>query len=280
MLVLILRHDTKVSDKNIEYLKDAFSDPYFITTVIHVNDPTVIPSTSTLTPAEYLQNYRMRRALTYATEGPYIKGIPTFKWRNLPCIIIKDTSVTNITPRGMRDRIMVALDPSLIRCPKECHRKHHNPDPQNLIPDLVFLCTWSDLCSSYRDISCIEFVDGGSTLKWTFQPTADQAILYSPKTRDYIADLLVNSTSTFSSIINSNVGQGNLQASTFVPNIVDYDVNFATSNSDYAKLNKCTLSTDPNDNVAGSAAALLWFAIIVVVLIIMAYILIVIGPKT
>lgn len=278
VLVIIIQCETKSCDQNIINLKWVFSDPYFTVQVCAVDPPPPIPSTSTLTQSQYNENYCMRKALTYAAEGPYIDGTPQYWWTKIPVIIVKDSSVSNITPSGitnfvhkdplddiiggMKKRISVALDKA-----KQA--------------DLFFLCKWNDLCNKYTDVSGVTgSIDKGSTLKWSIQPTATQAIMYTPSSRDYIANALVSASVGMSDLLNSNIQQGNLLATVFVPNIIDFDIEVATSSSDYLKLNECDpASATTTTSTTSSAASLIWFAVIVILVFLVAWALIQLGPQ-
>lgn len=283
VLVIILQCETKSCDANIINLKWVFSDPYFTVQVCAVDPPPNIPTSKTLTNAQYMENYCMLKALTYAAECPYLANSqgtlePQFWWSTIPVIIVKDSSVTNITPSGITDeenpdnpedeiiggmkrRIAVALDKARQA-------------------DLFFLCKWHDTCNKYVDVEGVGSIDHGSTLKWSVQPTATQAIMYTPSSRDYIRESLVTATVPLSDLLNTNISKGNLLATVFVPNIIDFDIYLATSNDDYNKLNECApvKTTQSSTNVA----SFLWFAVIVILVILVilvAWALIQLGPQ-
>lgn len=280
ILVIILKGETKACDNNVNNLKWVFSDPYFTIQVVAVEPPPNIPPNTPLTEQEYISNYTMRKALTYAAEGPYVansSGVlePQFAWTNLPCIIVKDSSVSNITPSGitnvehtdpaddviggMQNRIEVAL----ARAPQA---------------DLYFLCHWLDACNRLTDVTGVGSIDHGSTLKWSVQPTATQAIMYKPASRDYIREALISATVPLTSLLNTYVGQGTLLAVVFVPNIIDFDINLATNNNDYLKLNECDRVTTTS-TTSSTSDGLIWFAVITALIILVAWALISIGPR-
>lgn len=253
VLVLILKTVTKPTDPNISNLQWNFSDPYFTVNIPVIDPPPNIPNNSSLTQQEYAENYLMRKALIYAQEGPYkivnSEIVPTYQWTKLPCILVLDTSISNISPLGMKDRVESCLSV-----------------PQM---DLTFLSTWSDYCNKYTGVTGTSSIDHGSYLKWTINPTANQAILYQTSTRDYIIEKLYNLTTSFSNFLNQESINGNLLSLTFVPNIVDFDITFAQSNLDYYKLDKCIVFTD-NSSV-DSAAPFLWFLLAIIIILVMAW---------
>lgn len=143
VLVLILQGETRQCDSNITNLKWIFSDPYFIVQVCVVEPPKSVPVTKTLDYYQYTENYSMRKVLLFAQEGPYIKDektelSPQYYWKDLPVIIVKDSSISNIIPNsdevgGMKNRIKTALSSAKTA-------------------DLFFLCKWNDTCDKYVDV--------------------------------------------------------------------------------------------------------------------------------
>lgn len=279
VLIIILQGETKSCDGNITSLKWVFSDPYFIVQVVAVDSPTNTPTSKTLTQEQYQENYSMRKALNYAAEGPYIDNVPQHYWSKIPVIIVKDSSISNITTSakanvshtdpiddiigGMQHRISTALDKA-----REA--------------DLFFLCKWNDLCNKYTNVSGLtgNMIDHGSTLKWSIQPTATQAIMYTPATRDYIATGLISATIPLSDLLNNNIQQGNLLATVFIPNIIDFDIDVATSASDYLKLNECDPASTTNGSTGTTTAStFIWFGVIIALIIFVAWFLIQSGPR-
>lgn len=277
VLVLILQVGTKSCDANITNLKWVFSDTYFAVQVCYVPPPPDIPSDTPLTESQYIENYTMRKALTFAAEGPYVANdqgvlIPQYEWKNLPVLIILDTSVSNITPAGttnqdypdnpsdkiiggMPNRITTAL---------------------NQQADIYFLCVWNDVCDRYTDVDNTRSIDHGSSLKWTLQPTSTQAVLYPPATRDLIRSELVTAAVSLSALLNGQIQQGQLLALAFVPNIVNFDIGLATSSSDFTKLNQCAPVI--SSSTASNSSAIIWFILIVLAVMLVAWALIQIGP--
>jgi hypothetical protein len=266
VLIIILQVETKPPDSNIENLKWVFSDPYFITQVYKVDPPPDIPANSTLSYDSYVENYSMRKALVFAQEG----------WPKLPVIIVKDSSICNITPSGttnvnfptipsnkviggMKNRIQVALDKASQA-------------------DLYYLCKWNDVCNQYTDVvGATGSIDHGSYIRWSVQPTATQAIMYTPSSRDFVANALVTATVALGTLLNNYIAQGKLLATAFVPNIIDFDITLATSASDYAKLNEC--APVAVTATSSNASSFIWFAIILLLIIIVAWSLLQLGPQ-
>lgn len=261
VLVIILQSETKVSDNNIQNLKWVFSDTYFTVQVCIVDPPNKITTSKFMTKDQYLENYYMYKVLSYASEGPYItnnQGLlePQFWWNKIPVIIVKDSSISHITPNGttnenienkiisgMKDRIKIALNKA-----KDA--------------DLFFLCKWNDECDKYLDVE-------GTNMKWSKRPTATQAIMYTPKSRDNIVNSLSKINVGYSEFLNSNISKGKFLATVFVPNIIDYDINLATSNSDYIKTHECAPVSSTSDQT-NNTAAIVWVSIIIFLIIVIA----------
>lgn len=245
VLVLLLRCETKQCDKNIEHLKWVFSDPYFIVRVQVVNKKIEVPDDK-LEYDQYVENFYMYEMLKYASEGPYDKDIGQKTWNLLPVIIIKDSSICSLNPvddenaNGMKKRIKTALEKA-----KKA--------------DLFFLCKWGDSCDKYVDVE-------GTSLKWSKKPTATQAIMYTPSTRDYVLEKLLNTKTTLSELLNANIAREQLSATVFSPNIIDYDINVAVAQSDYAKLNQCDTKTQ--DNSVDDGTQMAWMIIIILIVIV------------
>jgi hypothetical protein len=278
VLVIILQCETKSCDQNITNLKWVFSDPYFTVQVCAVDPPPPVPSNKTLSQSQYNENYCMRKALTYAAEGPYIDNMPQYWWTKIPVIIVKDSSVCNITPSGTTNFVHTDPAEDIIGGMKRRISVALNKAAQ---ADLFFLCKWNDLCNKYTDVSGVTgSIDRGSTLKWSIQPTATQSIMYTPSSRDFITNALIAATVSLSDLLNSNIQQGNLLATVFVPNLIDFDIEVATSSSDYLKLNECDPASASNGSTGtSSAASLIWFAVIVILIILVAWALIQLGPR-
>lgn len=251
VLVLILSgFETKQCDNNIKYLKDAFSDPYFITKVISFNCTKLPPQNSNLTLSQYKELQTMKKALDFSSHSDE-------NWSNLPVIIIKDSSITNVDPQGMKERIAFA-------------RKYSSTD-------LLFLTVWADACTKQKLIA--NYVDGGSNLNWTYQPTATQAIMYTPASKSTVKELILNSTISYSATLNNAIAAGKLTAATFTPNIIDFDIALSTSNSDYYKLNTCAnIVTQPD--TGNGLSSLLFFIVLVAIIIFTAYCLLILGPSS
>lgn len=296
VLVLILQCETKICDQNILNLKWIFSDHYFTVQVCAI-DPPEIPANTRLTRDQYIENYNMKKALVYASNGPYITNTnmeiePQYWWTKLPCIIIKDSSVSNITPGG---EISLSSSNNPMTTNGDgvnvLDIKSNISDAQivggikNRIKtalqkasdaDLYFLCKWQDMCDKHKNVEGIDSIDHGSTLKWSVHPSATQAIMYTPTSRDYFTNLLSNTNMSYSSLLNHEIENGNILATVFMPNIIDFDSSLATSNQDYLKLNECA---PVQTTTSSSFTPLIWFIVLVVIILLIAWSLMQLGPQ-
>lgn len=243
VLVIILNYNTKQCNNNISNLKWLFSDPYFVVRVYTIYSPTKIINSS------LIDNYYMKKALKYAAE------VDKASWKNIPCIIIKDDSVSHLYPdhavtsNGIKSRISSAL----IKAPSA---------------DLLFLCKWNDQCEKYEDI-----IKNDSTIKWSTKPTSTQAILYKPHTRELILNLLKNSSVTLGDLLNSQIQNKKIKSLVFVPNLISFDISLATSSLDYNKVNECQNQIQTAPATDSTTTIFAWFAGFVILLCIVCWIM-------
>jgi hypothetical protein len=229
----------------------------------------------------------MQKLLAFAAEGPYLTSgekegeivlIPQHHWSHLPVIIIKDSSISTALPHtledvegrkvsGIRNKIEIALSKATE-------------------VDLYFLCRWNDLCDKNENVNLGPSQDPGLELKKSIQPTATQAIMYTPRMRDelrQVLDGLVRSHQTkkksLGEILNNGVSSGKWRAVVFIPNLVDFDVNLATSVDDFDKLNECarpgylTKKKTTTTTSTTNTSQIIWIvvAIIIVVLLVLIF---------
>lgn len=249
VLVIILKCETRKCDKNIDNLKLLFSDHYFIVEVCEVPEQS---DDEDKDKDKDKENYNMKKILNYIDNGPYLLNNednyePQNWWKELPTIIIKDSSISHLTPEnnihGIKHKIKTALE------------KANNAD-------LFYLCKWNDSCEKHRDVE--NYPD--KTLKWSVKPTATQAIMYTKKTRNYITEQLENSDITLGELLNSHINKCKLSATVFTPNLIDYDINLAVSNSDYNKMNECDPAVN-TQTVTNNNTYLLIIVLIILIII-------------
>jgi hypothetical protein len=176
------------------------------------------------------------------------------RYPHLPVIVIMDNSVTNV--KDMERRISTALSSA--------------PNA-----GLFYLTKWMDTCSAYSYIE--DSIDNGSAFAWTKNPSGAQCILYMPSTRDSLITTLSSSDQSVSTILNTWVVQEKVRATTFVPNIVDFDIELATTTDQFLFLNEC--SNVPPQSTDNSALSVVYFIIAIGVVILFAWAFISLGPK-
>lgn len=141
-------------------------------------------------------------------------------YKSSHAIVVMDTSVSYLAPEVIRDRITTALTKA--------------PDA-----DIHYLCKWKDNCAKYHSVG------NSNVMKWSTNPHGLQAVLLPPKTRDIILRKARLSDGNFFEVediahsLTKAIRENLLKATVFVPNIVEFDVNMATSNKDFERLNQC-----------------------------------------
>lgn len=240
ILVVIIKKTTRNCDNNIANLKRLFSDKIFNIQVCEI-DRVIDNSESPDIDKCNLENYDMLKALMFAKEGPYIFDAAENKiltgcwWTNLPCIIIKDSSVSLMSCHEIKERILYGLSKA----------------------KLLFLTHWTDLCEKYESIN--------EYLKWSVHPTATQAILYTPEMRDLVLEELPKSGKNLSAYLNACLASYKLKGAVYVPNLIDFDINLATDNADFAKANACLQTIDNTQNSTTNTIA--WIVVFIILLL-------------
>ena len=179
-------------------------------------------------------------------------------WPDLPSLVIFDSSITNLT----RDRLTSLIEDTL---------------PLSI--DMLFLCHWLDSCSTYRSVE--NWNDTETSLKWTTQPSSQQAILYSVEARDFMITNLRTTTSTITDyglFCNFILAQKKIRAATFTPNLIDFDINLVVRNEDYYKFNSCTIV--PPVPTTNRTQIFLIYIVIFIIILLAAWSLLRMSPKT
>jgi hypothetical protein len=259
VLVIILHCETRSCDKNINALTLLFSDPFFHVKVYNTAKPHKL-----VTSHNFTEHEMMKHALLISANGPYLDEPkmlePQYRWKNMPVLIVKDSSVSNMSPSilnirtGITHRIKTALEKALDA-------------------DLFFLCKWNDTCDLYSDAypSKDEFF-----LKWSQKPNGTQAILYRPKTRDLIIEEMCKEKEyvAIGDLLSKKIANRELKAAVFVPNLIDYDINLATSKKDFNKLNQCEHTRDVPyaSSTTSESTKTIWLWILIILIVVVAWI--------
>jgi hypothetical protein len=186
-----------------------------------------------------------------------------------PCIIIRDTSVSDASPNTISDIVKRSLRFDF---------------------DLCYLCKWLDLCQLYTriDKEPVEVIKNQKiTLMETRSPQGTQAILYSKYGRDIILGRLPMKNGSLFIVnrsmeekLNSEIFIGNIKAICTVPNLINYDIVLnAMSNSDYLKLDECLPVSENKKSQSSDSANFLWLIAIIVLAIIVGWAAIKLGPR-
>lgn len=219
-----------------------FDNELFVVHVVNIAIPRDQRLTSGpgITANQAVEAYRVTWCLRDAKE----------RYPDLSVAVIKDTSVSNADSTTIADIVNETL--------------------QQPGWHLCYLCKWHDRCDLYTNKKVL---DGRSTIiAKSHSPHGVQAILFSVEGRDIIlgARPLKNGqrfpeaiTRPIGLLFNEAIMDGALDAVAVVPNLIEFDVNAARSNADFAKLSECrnpnaasrpVVNQTPNPtNVAGAA---------------------------
>lgn len=179
------------------------------------------------------------------------------------CIVIKDTSTTNVDSVTMESLVKSAI---------------------NLKKwDLTYLCRWLDRCDLYKE-DLLPITRLTSIYKST-SPNGTQCIMFSPEGRDKILgfEKLPNGSyflplnQSLDSSLNSCIEEGQLTANVFSPNIIEFDIADRDSVSDLAKLSDCRR---PEPENATGPLPMIIFIVIVVGVILLVWAVKNVGPDT
>jgi len=214
VLVLIIKSEPGSTEENIKNLKEVFSDPFFETIVININQPSFIKKTKSMSNRDIIIMNQIKKSLNFASD----------KYNELPVISVLDTSVTYETGQTMVNKIKNIMD-----------------------SDICYLCKWYDDCQSLKP------VDGLKGIYYNTNPKDFQAIFFSKKLRDIIIseeEFRVNRP--FGTIIEYMIKDEKIKSYCFTPNIINFDVSLAKNDEEYYKLNECSMKVQksPNEGVA------------------------------
>ncbi len=179
-----------------------------------------------------------------------------------PCIIMKDSSVSNVDPSTISNIIRNVISQTY---------------------DVSYLCKWLDKCGLYTDRTS---TGNGTFIARTQSPFGVQALIFSPSGRDIVLGLKpMKNGGTFlvtmplSTQLNSEIFKGNISATCTVPNLFDFNIFEATAQEDYYKSQQCSASSSAPVAAASSSGTkgYVWFVVIVLFIILIAWALIQVG---
>lgn len=244
ILVLIIRTTTQTDQKHIKDLQKLFSDPFFETRIV---------------------NTGVNNGISDKQNIPQILASIENKWDNKNVVVIYDTSISYLSSEDMKNMISTALNKTKA--------------------DVYFLCSWDDPCTKYTDASQDRRYPLKGMLQQTFNGKVNQANMYTYYARQIITRKIPMTNGRmfdedFLSGLSTAVANNNLRAITWVPNIVDFNIEVATSHMDLNKLNKCIAVNTNTISSANTTATYVWFFIMIILVIILAWALIKVGPRS
>lgn len=249
-IVLILRGDAPiVPEEHLERLISLFRTPDFLVEVVDAAPPAVVKPTSSMSSRDIIEQHRVLQALGYAQQN----------WPDKPTLIVKETSTSASSADVIAQRIGLALQVADF--------------------DLCYLAKWQDQCQKYVDatINGEPITPLGSIVR-TQSPHGIQALLFTPKARRILLqeEPMKNGKNFGSSNqplevqLNEAILAGNMRAICMVPNLLDYDITFATNNSDFLKLNECEAVAETIVS-SGSYAKYFWLFLAIILVLIVAW---------
>lgn len=237
VLVLIIKTEPGSTDDNIQNLKTVFSDSFFNVNVISVTPPTVMNKTKELSNYDIITLNRIKKALTYANKNSI----------NLPILVVLDTSSTYETTTSMKAKIEKAIE---------------------LDYDIIYLCKWYDDCQSIQKTNV-------QNVYSTKKPKGFQSAIFSQRLKDIIMTEEFNTSISFAKNIEQFIQSGKIKAFTYIPNIINFDIDYAKTDDEYLKLNEFApiINKSPNEGVA-----YIWFIFLIILIILVAWAVLKLGP--
>lgn len=175
-----------------------------------------ISSKPTALPLDY-ERHTIRAALIEAAERSSLEY----------CIIIKDTSITSFSPEEITKAVYGSRQ-----------------------GDIVYLSRWEDRCDLFVDETTIN-ISEKSNIKMvkTFSPHGLQALMISPKIRDFIRGVDFRYETYLETILNDLIQKGIIKAYAFLPNLFEYDMMvYASSINEFNHNNICRGPSIPNND--------------------------------
>jgi hypothetical protein len=162
---------------------------------------------------------------------------------NKPLLLVLDTSMSNLSPNNMAEKVNSAL---------------------TLAPtaSIYYLSKWLDDCAKLRVVSSQD-----PQLKWCAAPQGTQALILPVTTQKLITS---SQGTSIEDIITPLLNSGKLTAVCYTPNIIFFNITLATKDSDVEKLNECDYYGDPDPNTNNSAGYV-WLTLIFLVVLVVAW---------
>lgn len=184
------------------------------------------------------------------------------KYATLPCIVVKNTSVSVTSADIIAAAVQRALGEAVL--------SHNDP---NYPFDVCYLCVWDDKCQLHTDK---KEVGDGLSLVTTQAPQGLQCILFSPSGRDIVLGNkpmkngeLFACKSCLASSLTEAIFNGNLTAACFSPSLLHFDINYAVTNDDFNKRRQCEqVNTRQLGEVKMGYSELYWVLIALAIVVI------------
>ena len=252
----------KASNSRVNFLKGLFGDPYFIVRVYGDTDASELRSdtpkniTCLDDPDSMFEINQVYEALMWSKDNHPTK----------PVIVIKDTSISNISSSTMREIVKEAVE-----------------DVSISSYELFYMSKWLDRCHLYKR------VNERGRFVWIHSPFGVQSILFTPTGRDVILGTQkMKNGKNFKIMklplgqqLNKEIADGNIRAIANPSNVVNFDVvGNATDNADFFKLNECVpFIFDQVEESTSSTGSYLVLFLIIIAIILVGWALLRIGPK-
>lgn len=122
--------------------------------------------------------------------------------------------------------------------------------------DCYFLCAWGDECWRYRKVK--------DNMYFSSSCVATQAVIFQPHAARYLLEKLTPKR-TVGVILGAAIKEHEWKCIVFYPNVVHFDVQMATDNQDYHKLNRCLFLEQEESET--NTSYIIWVILIVILVI-------------
>lgn len=128
--------------------------------------------------------------------------------------------------------------------------------------DIYFLASYQDACHLYQHTH-------NKYIKYTLNCAATQAFLITSKLNKLLLEDLTITKKGLDKILKKRIKNNSIKAAVFYPTLITFDVNTATSNEDYKKLNLCMDIKDCNEE-KDDTVTMVWIIIFVALILFLA----------
>lgn len=216
-----------------------FSDPTF-----NVITPIIPPPTNQTNSEAYYVSWALSDAYN--------------NYPNSAVIIAKNTTVSIASPSSIANVVVNAMNSGQF--------------------DLLYLSRWLDKCESLTNKSPVN--DTGAFVANSVSPNGMQCILYSTYGRDILLGIrpmknntkfVINNAISLSKQLNTVIFAGNITAFAVTPNLVEYDIQAATTAADLIKTQECGQVVIASSKGSSGLLAAIIFIIVLLLVIIIAW---------